>query len=114
MINLRETDQNPHRIAEFAAMLSVGEELPPIVLVGDTILDGHHRALAYAQIGRAPDAISISQAQYDTLVAAGYDDMEIAGAAHFALSDGRGAEMLDRQFAGANLYDRAADASELL
>ena len=111
---LRETDQNPQRIAEFAEMIAAGEQIPPIVLVDGVVLDGHHRARAYAHLGREPMTISITQTQYQALIAAGYDDMEIASAAHFALSDGYGAELLDRQFAGANLYDRAADASEPL
>lgn len=114
MIKFREIDQNPQCIAEFVEMIEAGEALPPIVLVEDEVLDGHHRARAYQQLGCGPQYIRLTRAQYDMLNAAGYDDMEITGAAHFALSDGRGAELLDRQFAGANLYDRAAEASELL
>lgn len=111
---LRETDQNPNVIAEFVEMIAIGQTLPPIVTVDDTVLDGHHRARAYQQLGQVAPVLNISHAQYQALVDAGYDDMEIAGAVHFALSDGYGAEMLNSQFGGANLYNRAADAAELL
>ena len=114
-LTFRETNQDEARIAEYVAMLAIGESIPPIVVIdGETILDGHHRACAYAQAGIEPVTISLSAAQYVALVAAGYDDMEIAAAAHLAYGDGTGTDAIDAQFPGAGVYDRACAAAELL
>ena len=115
MFTFRETDQNPHAIRALVVAIEDGAEVPPIVVIdGKTILDGHHRASAYAQIGAEPIAIGISAAEYAALSDAGYDDIEIAAAAHIVYGDGTGADALDAQFPGASVYDRACAAAELL
>jgi hypothetical protein len=115
MLTFRETDQNPTTIRGLIESIRDGADIPAIVVIDhDVILDGHHRATAYAALNIAPVVISISSAQYDTLSTAGYDDLEIAAAAHLAYGDGTGADAIDAQFPGAGVYDRACDAAELL
>lgn len=112
---MRETDQNPQVVEMLVEMYrECPGEVAPIVVVDGWILDGHHRNAAAQVVGVTPQAVSLTETQYKTLRAAGYDDMEIAAAAHLTLSDGRGADALDAQFRGANLMDRALSAAEMM
>ena len=110
----REHDQNPHRVAEWAEAIQEGAPVPPVVEVDGEVIDGHHRALAYQQLGQEPPTITLTRTEEAQLRAAGYDAMEIAAAAHLVCADGYGAELIDQQFPGANVWNRAADAAELL
>ena len=115
MFTFRETDQNPVVIRDLMIAINDGADIAPIVVIdGEIILDGHHRATAYARLGFDAPIVSISSANYDALIVAGYDDLEIAAAAHLTYGDGAGADALDAQFPGAGIYGRACDAAELL
>lgn len=106
----RETDQNPGRIAELVEMIEAGldADIAPIVTIdGTLIIDGHHRTIAFAQCGQIAPSLSITQAQYDAAIDAGFDDLDIAAAAHLLLSDGRGLDLLAAQFPGVDMYAQA-------
>lgn len=114
MYTYRETDQDPATVSALVAMLQDGEDVAPIVVIDETtILDGHHRARASEQAGVAISAISITSAQYTALQSHGYDDIEIAAAVHIVSETG-GEDQLSAQFPGANVRDRAYDASDIL
>jgi len=111
-----EDDQNNKLIAEYAeAFVADGYTVGPIVVVGnDWILDGHHRYLAAQAAGVEPAISPITTIQHATLVAAGYDGVEIAACAHILAGHDDAIDALAAQFAGAPIFDRAYDAYDLL
>ena len=115
MYTMREKDQNPETIRQLVAMfVECPEDVDPIVVVGnDRILDGHHRAVAAEQAGATVRVSHITNERYESLKAAGYDDMEIAAAAHIAADNDEAADHLNAQFPGAGIIYRAYDAVSL-
>lgn len=100
-LTFREHDQNPAKIAELAELFADGE-YAPIVVIAETseIVDGHHRARAAMQNGHEVQGVTIAQADYDRLTAAGYDDMEIAFAALLLEGESDAAYNIDAAFGG--------------
>lgn len=111
----RECDQDPTVVADLTAMYrECPEDVAPIVVVERTILDGHHRALAAAAAGVTPQVSPLTPRQYAAARAAGYDDMEIAGAAHLLAGHDEAMYALAAQFPGARLADRAWEAHDVI
>lgn len=109
----REDDQAEQTIQFWIEALNDGAEAT-IVTVDGEILDGHHRYEASRRAGIAINSINITKAQYQSLQEAGYDDMEIACAAHLTYGDIDNATAYEFQFPGAGVLDRANEAAELL
>lgn len=97
----REHDQDSRKVAELAELFAEGE-YAPIVVVAETleIIDGHHRARAAIANGHQIQAVTITQADYQRLSAAGYDDMEVAFAALLLDGESDTAYSIDAAFGG--------------
>lgn len=116
---MREEDQNP---AVVDAMEEAYREDPDyvdaIVAIGDgaggDVLDGHHRLLGAKAAGVKPNAVYVTQEEYDFLQDEGYDDMEISAMAQLRAGNTEAAYNLNTQFAGADIVERADEAAELL
>lgn len=111
----REEEQDTSYIEELAdEFRSEGEyTADPIVVVGDEILDGHHRAEAALLAGVEVEAVAISADKRGELTEAGYDDTEIAAAAHVAAKNYDAANNINIKFGGIVL-GRAEEAAELI
>ncbi len=110
----READQN--RTAQVEELFPVGEGYLPIVVMGErggplTILDGHNRAKVAESRGDRLPVTRVSKAEYKALADAGFDDMEIAYAAHAVVGERDAADAIDQQFIGARVADAGEDAA---
>lgn len=115
-IIIREFDQQQVVIDSLVEKFQFDDDLvDPIVLIEDaetlTILDGHHRYLA-SQAADVPFRFAtISRESYETAVAAGYDDIEIAAAVHCLHKNWQAFDNINAQFGGVVAYRADAAAA---
>lgn len=111
---MRETEQDETYVAELAELfVEEGYEADPIVLVGGEILDGHHRYRAAIAAGVEPLVVELGEEEYEGSSEAGYDDVEIAAAAHLRVGNYDAANNIDLMFGGI-VAERAEEAAEKL
>jgi hypothetical protein len=112
----RESQQN--RMGNVKEMFPEGEGYYPVVSIFDngerTILDGHNRAAVAMERGDVIPTVDITKSEYDALVSAGFDDMEISYAALSRAKQDEAASAINQQFSGADIWKRGAEAEGIL
>lgn len=112
----REQDQN--NLEGVRDAFPPGEYFPIVVVQqrdgGLAIVDGHNRARVALDRGDRIPVVAVGIADYEALLAAGYDDMEISFAVLRGAGQDDAAQALAMQFPGADVDIRGEDALALL